>query len=402
MSLKLSPGCQCCEDPPPPISGCICGYQVDMVLIFQDEAKWIYSPDGTVVWDADVVDWDAKVASFGAPQYSQLCQVWQMGEVVAPTEATSVCKPSTRNMPTGWTWDNLVRFPTEAQCKAVYDSAKGGAGVDDPTGVVLLGVDVSGSMDLGTLGAGYIAFKEYLTSISVEWEQVLFYNERWVKLTTEEYVKTVGGITPAEVDINLTGLENGPDCEICDELVGDFTLTEPIQLTDTGGRFNADGWYPTNWGTGSGTYARTADVPYGTTRACVWKYEADEGCSWTESVPRGDGFFTTMTYTFHWWGFLVARFKISDTDYKWRLIVLYELTLTCNDGFGGVVSRVNDGWYWEYGNNNSSCILNGSESWTPYFPAAAPLLTVDCDDTHEANFSDWCDYTLVLNSIETS
>jgi hypothetical protein len=214
MSLKLSPGCQCCEDPPPPISGCICGYQVDLVLIFQDEAKWIYSPDGTVVWDADVVDWDAKVASFGAPQYAQLCQVWQMGEVVAPTEATSVCKPSTRNMPTGWTWDNLVRFPTEAQCKAVYDSAKGGAGVDDPTGVVLLGVDVSGSMDLGTLGAGYIAFKEYLTSISVEWEQVLFYNERWVKLTTEEYVKTVGGITPAEVDINLTGMENGPDCEI--------------------------------------------------------------------------------------------------------------------------------------------------------------------------------------------
>tara|TARA_R110002110_G_scaffold7233_3_gene36716 strand:+ start:2661 stop:3869 length:1209 start_codon:yes stop_codon:yes gene_type:complete len=402
MSLKLSAGCKCCDTPTPVSEICICGDTVQMVLIFQDEAISVYSPSGTVAWDLDVADWEAKTALFGAPEYAQLCQVWRYGATVAPNEATSECKPSTRDMPDGWTWDDLVRSPTEAQCKAVYDSAKGGAGVDDPTGVVLLGVDVSGSMDLTTLGDGYSDFKDYLTSISVEWEQVLFTNERWVELTTDNYVDTVAGVTPEEVDINFTGLENGYNCDICEDLVGDFTLTDPIQLRDTGGRFTADGWYPVNWGTGGQYSARTADVPYGTTHACVWKYEADEGCSWTESVPRGDGFFTTMTYTFHWWGFLLARFRISDTDYKWRLIVLYELTLTCNDGFGGVVSRVNDGWYWEHGENNPKCTLSGLESWTSYFPSAAPLLEVYCDDTHEAEFSDWCDYTLVLNNVETA
>lgn len=169
----------------PPFTG-TCG----MVLIFQDEAQESYSPLGTVVWDADVADWDAKVELLGAPQYAQLCQVWQgpphyTGEPFEPTEETSVCKPLDRGMPDGWTWDALVRSPTEAQCKAVYDSAKGGADVDDPTELVVLCVDNSGSMYTSTLGQGYSDFKDYLTSIGVEWHQVEYTDELWVRLATD-------------------------------------------------------------------------------------------------------------------------------------------------------------------------------------------------------------------------
>ena len=392
MSLKLSPGCTCC-DVTPITNLCICGDTVQMVLIFQDEALYIYSPSGTVAWDADVADWEAKTALFGAPEYAQLCQVWQYGATVAPNEATSVCKPSTRDMPDGWTWDDLVRSPTEAQCKAVYDSAKGGAGVDDPTGLVLLGVDVSGSMNLDTLGDGYVDFKDYLTSISVEWEQVLFTNERWVQLTTDNYVDTVGGETPAEFDISFTGLENGSDCDICEDLVGDFTLTDPIQLTDADGRFDSDGWSGDAW-------SRAADVPSGTTHACVWKYDAAEYCSWTES--HGSTPPETIIHRFDFQGFLLARFRLSDVDYKWRIIVLYQLELSCGDHMGIYeVDYSNSGWYWEHGENNPKCTLNGLESWTANFPAASPLLNVYCHNTWEADFSDWCNFTLVLNSAET-
>tara|TARA_R110002020_G_scaffold175625_1_gene367600 strand:- start:388 stop:1593 length:1206 start_codon:yes stop_codon:yes gene_type:complete len=398
MSLKLSPGCKCC---PEETGSCICGKVVQMVLIYQDEAQNVYSPSGTVAWDADVEDWDDKVELFGSPEYMQLCQVWEYGATVAPNEATSVCKPSTRDMPDGWTWDDLVRGPTEAQCLAVYNSAKGGAGVDDPTGVVLLGVDASGSMDLETLGDGFADFKDHLTDIGVEWEQVLYSNERWVKLTTDNYVDVAGGVTPAEVEISLDGLYNGSDCDICEDLVGDFTLNSPIQLTDEGGRFTADGWYPISWGTGSTNVARTADVPSGTTHACVWKYEADEHCSWTESVENSMGGFTTLTYRFDWWGYLLARFRISSSEYKWRLIVLYELRFECNDGFGGVIDRVNSGWYWEHDVTSPDCILTGDESWDAIFPEDLPLLEVTCDDPHEAEFTDFCNYTLTLTDVET-
>jgi len=392
MSLKLSPGCECCEVTPPITDLCICGDTVQMVLIFQDEAITIYSPSGTTVWDADVADWEEKVELFGAPEYAQLCQVWQYAiPPVAPNEATSVCKPSTRDFPDGWTWDDLVRSPTEAEVKAVYDSAKGGAGVDDPTGLVLLGVDVSGSMNLGTLGDGYSDFKDYLTSISVEWKQVLFSNERWVQLTTDNYVDTVGGETPAEFDLVLAGLENGSNCDICTDLVGDFTLTDPVQITSG---FDSDGWSGDDW-------SRAADVPSGTTHACVWKYVNIDYCEWSyssgSSPPLDD-----IVKRFDIRGILLARFRITETDYKWRIIILYELKLTCEVMGMGDEDYINSGWYWEHGENNPKCTLNGEESWTSYFPTASPLLSVYCNDTHEADFDDWCDYTLTLTSVETS
>jgi len=394
MSLKLSPGCECCE-PTPPSDLCICGDVVQMVLIFQDEAMSIYSPSGTVAWDNDVTDWEAKTALFGAPEFAQLCQVWMYGATVAPNEATSVCKPSTRDMPDGWTWDELVRSPTEAEVKAVYDSAKGGAGVDDPTGVVLLGVDVSGSMNLDTLGDGYSDFKDYLTSISVEWKQVLFSNERWVQLTTENYVDTVGGVTPDEFDITFTGLENGLNCDICEDLVGDFTLTDPVQLTDADGRFDSDGWMP-----GTDDWSRAADVPSGATHACVWRYDNIDNCYWnytSGSSPPLD--FIVKRFDIR--GILLARFRLSDTEFKWRIIILYQLKMSCEVMGMGDEALVNSGWYWEHGENNPKCTLSGLESWTANFPAASPLLEVYCSDTHEANFSDWCDFTLILNKAET-
>tara|TARA_R110002020_G_C16234533_1_gene768686 strand:+ start:118 stop:1323 length:1206 start_codon:yes stop_codon:yes gene_type:complete len=398
MSLKLSAGCKCCDVTPPITDLCICGDVVQMVLIFQDEAQSVYSPSGTTAWDADVSDWEDKVAIFDAPEYAQLCQVWVYGATVAPNEATSVCKPSTRDMPDGWTWDDLVRSPTEAEVKAVYDSAKGGEFVDDPTDLVLLGVDVSGSMNLGTLGDGYSDFKDYLDSIGVLWKQVLFTNERWVQLTTDNYVDTLEGETPAEVDITLDGLVNGADCDICEELVGTFTLTDPIQITSG---FDFDGWYPIDWGTDSADAARYLDVPDSTTHACVWKYEANEHCAWdytTGTPPTED----LIDKEGRFWGFLLARFRISSTEYIWRLIVLYELYMSCSgDYIPSDERRVNSGWYWEYENDTPSCTLTGSESWTSNFPDDAPLMWVDCNQMEEAYFSDWCDYDLTLTNVET-
>jgi hypothetical protein len=191
---------------------CISGDAVGMVLIFQDEANPVYSPLGTSAWDEDVAYWGDTVELICAPEYTQLCQVWENGETVAPTEATSVCKPDARDLPDGWTWDDLVRYPTEAQCKAVYDSAKGGAGVADPSGLVLLGVDISGSMTESTLGSGYSAFKEYLTSIGVEWKQILFNHERWVQLTTDNYIATVASFSsPTQIVVDWV---DGYNCEL--------------------------------------------------------------------------------------------------------------------------------------------------------------------------------------------
>ena len=393
MSLKLSAGCQCCEPTPPVVEICICGDTVQMILIFQDEALFPYYYRNPVTgwWDDDVDLWTAATAAFGAPEYAQLCQLWRYGATVAPTLATSECKPqpsSLRDLPAGWTWDELVRSPTEAEVKAVYDSAKGGAGVDDPTGLVLLGVDVSGSMNLDTMGDGYTDFKDYLTSISVEWKQVLFTNERWVKLSAENYEDTVGGVTPTEFDVSFTGLENGSDCDICENLVGDFTLTDPVQITSG---FDDDGWSGDDW-------SRAADVPYGTTHACVWKYENIDYCEWSYSSGSAPD---DVTKRFDFRGFLLARFRISDTEYTWRIIILYQLTLSCEVMGMGDEAWVNSGWYWEHGENNPKCTLNGLESWTANFPTASPLLSVYCSDTHEANFSDWCNYTLTLTSVET-
>ena len=87
-----------------------------------DRGRMVPGCAGAAAWDADVTDWANAVAAFGAPEYTQLCQVWQYGETVAPVEATSVCKPSARDRPDAGTWEDLVRSPAEAECKAVYDS----------------------------------------------------------------------------------------------------------------------------------------------------------------------------------------------------------------------------------------------------------------------------------------
>jgi len=408
MSLKLSPGCQCCDEPDPPLTDlCICGETVQMVLIFQDEAQSVYSPSGTTAWDADVSDWEDKVAIFGAPEYAQLCQVWTQSGLPVPAEATSVCKPSTRDMPDGWTWDDLVRSPTEAEVKAVYDSAKGGAGVDDPTDLVLLGVDVSGSMNLATLGDGYSDFKDYLDSIGVDYKQVLFSHERWVQLTTDNYTDTVGGETPAEFDVNLTGLVNGTDCDICEDMVGDFTLTDPLMITeDTNPDLSEDGWSLN--GCRTFCWSKSADVPYGATSACVWNYKISTSeilqgvsCEWFEDFPTDPPFYTRVTYKFVFYGYTLARFRISDTEYKWRLIVNFDLELSCSDSYGSETVNVTDGWYWEFTDTSPDCNLTGDETWVAYFPEDVPLLTVYCYDTFEADFSTWCDYDLTLNNVET-
>ena len=176
---KNSPGCNCCvgdppDPPPPPVDCCpVCGKVLGMMLVFIDEARPDYHPL-TLIYDADVGLWDDSVLEFDRPDFTQVVNVWEDGATVAPTVANTQIKPTPRNLPDDWTFDTLVRGPTEAECIAVYDSAKGGAGVDHPTGTVLLFVDESGSMNLDTLGAGFTAFKEYLTDEDVRWKQILF------------------------------------------------------------------------------------------------------------------------------------------------------------------------------------------------------------------------------------
>lgn len=206
--------------------------------------------------------------------------------------------------------------------------------------------------------------------------------------------------TPEEIDVTLSGLYDGSDCDTCSNLNGSFTFTDPLVLTDAGGKFLGNGWYPLGWASSTFVYPRAADVPSGTTRACVWKYEADDACSWSYTVGTGIPY-DYITQIMGYYGMLLARFKISDTEYIWRIIIQYEFFLRC-EVFGGQIDTVEDGWYWETTKTSNTCELTGSETWTANFPNNSPLLSVTCGYTTNAFLSDYCGGSLTLTSAATA
>tara|TARA_R110000824_G_C15050968_1_gene661433 strand:+ start:186 stop:875 length:690 start_codon:yes stop_codon:yes gene_type:complete len=206
--------------------------------------------------------------------------------------------------------------------------------------------------------------------------------------------------TPEEIDVTLSGLYDGDDCDTCSYLNDSFTLTDPLVITDEGGRFTGDGWYDVTWATNINVYARAADVPTGTTKACVWKYQADTACSWSYSVGTGIPY-DYVTQKMGYYGMLLARFKISSTEYIWRIIILYQLEIRCTV-FGTTIDSVEDSWYWETTKTSNTCELTGSETWTPNFPSNSPLLSVTCGYTTNASLSDYCSGSLTLDSAETA
>lgn len=212
-----------------------------------------------------------------------------------------------------------------------------------------------------------------------------------------------------EYDLIMSGLTDGTNCGICEDLNGSFTLTDRFEVNASSAIGLSDDGWSLNGGRAERTndlWSQAADVPYGATSACVWNYKIPPSpyyhgveCSWTEQLGTPP-FNTAINYRFIFYGYTLAKFKISDTDYKWRLIVNFQLRLRCSDFMGGFDEEyLQDGWYWEISESTTDCHLSTSDSWTGVVPATFSL-SVFCMDSATAGFSDWCAGTLSLTSIE--
>lgn len=199
------------------------------------------------------------------------------------------------------------------------------------------------------------------------------------------------GTVPAEFDVAFSGLSDTTDCGICDNLNGTFTVSNPKEVTPT--------YPPTGWADGwSGiSTSQSSDVPTGATSACVWQHVMTDFCSWTYnegSYPMQQQILKRFDID----GIVLAKFKIGTSNFKWRLIVVYNLNITCTSDYTEQSDAVSDGWYWELSETSNDCNLSGSESWTSYFPTVN--LSVDCMLEATATFADYCGGSLSLTSVE--
>jgi len=211
-----------------------------------------------------------------------------------------------------------------------------------------------------------------------------------------------------EYDLIMSGLTDGTDCDICEDLNGSFTLTDRIEVDASSLIGLSDDGWSQNGGRAeraNDEWSQAADVPSGATSACVWNYKVPSpfnhgvSCGWTETLGTPP-FGTTIDYRLVFYGYTLAKFKISDTDYKWRLIVNFQLRLICQDFMGGYdADYLQDGWYWEMSESTTDCHLSTSDSWTGVVPATFSV-SVFCMDSATAGFSDWCAGTLSLTSVE--
>ena len=398
---KNSPGCNCCiglppDPPPPPPADCcpVCVKAVGMMLSYIDESSAYHPLTG--IYDDDVDDWDDAVVEFGGPEYTQVVEVWEYGATSAPTLATSNIKPGARNLPTDWTYDTLVRGPTEAECIAVYDSAKGGAGVDHPDGTVLLFVDNSGSMDLSTLGAGYTAFKEYLTDEGVKWKQILYGTERWVKAAAGANNWLFDG----EFDATITGFTDSTECLQCDFINGTFTLSclggnglcSDVPLYDTPANLDPD-----------------RDI-------CYWgvsfdDYIDDRYCSSSEVNPSTG---RTTAKSWSWTGLMLVKYPIltgvTQSDI-WRLHIGYKMEISLTgivlDAEGNPIQQGDYAekcysFYWEYVPAYiDRCGLDSGMTWTMNNNIGTLTVSVE-SETATTSFADWCysDGSVIVESVE--
>lgn len=236
------------------------------------------------------------------------------------------------------------------------------------------------------------------------------------------------GSVPDEFDFTTTGLSDithpnmlwFDDCETCDTLSNSFTVTGSTHVAPSSGTW-MDGWY------GGGSWPKAADVPSGAVSACVWSVDLGSStplgyiypyCNWRPTMQSGYNCSSQALFTVY--SYVLAKFKISATSYKWRLIINYQMNLSCSCAvFGGGPNNticcqdgdlINSGWFWEHSSSAGTCTLSGGESWSPTVPSFN--LSVTCDGTGQTNpddvlnetlsFSDICSGTLSLSSNPTS
>jgi len=202
-----------------------------------------------------------------------------------------------------------------------------------------------------------------------------------------------------EFDATLTGLSDGTNCDICEDLTGVFTLDGISEKSEGTGW--VDGWSGVTGAFGS--WSRAADIPSGATHACVWNYTFPTvsgiypNCQWNEDVGMFPPF-DTILYSFTIYGYTLAKFRISASSFVWRFIVNYQMTVSCSSSFGDHDSSIyNDGWYWEITEITNDCSLNSSDSWTSTVPTFD--LDVTCVHNTTANFADFCGGALSLTSV---
>jgi len=200
------------------------------------------------------------------------------------------------------------------------------------------------------------------------------------------------GTLQDEFDVTLSGLSNescdGPG--YCEDLNGTFTLSDRIQVT--AGNFG-DGWSGNLEGFDG--FAREADVPSGATDACVWRSIWFKYCEFNKTV-LDPSCYSRAQLTI--WGLCLAKFRISDTEYIWRMIVNYEMQFRCDCGTSDIVTQ-SGGWYWQLDQTTDNCSLSGSESWTAHFPDME--LIVSCTGLIDyVTFDDFCSGELSMTNIE--
>lgn len=225
------------------------------------------------------------------------------------------------------------------------------------------------------------------------------------------------GTVPSEFDFTTSGLSDTSNCNICDTLDGSFTVRGPYFANSL--ELNTHGWG------GAGSWPRIGDAPDAFS-ACIWHYTFPKTngifptCTWSPTPLAGFNCFSEASFTIY--GYTLAKFTMLDPDPDvWRLVVEYQMTLTCSCAVWGggppeyccfdeQVYKSN--WFWEHTSTSSSCGLSGSESWSLTTPPIDTYgLNVTCDGTvggldevlnESLTFADFCTGSLSLSSKPTS
>lgn len=188
-----------------------------------------------------------------------------------------------------------------------------------------------------------------------------------------------------EYDVTLSGLSNGTLCNYCEVLNGTFSLSTYGEVLKP-----ATGW-AFGWNAGRGRpVANPVDAVAGATSACVWNYSTSFSSLYCQH-------FACPICEKNFWmeGLTLAKFKISDVSYTWRLIVIYGLLVDCD-----FITRnsVTSGWYWETTSTTKDCHFDGTETWTANTPS--PSVSIFCDgSTYTLDRTEFCTGTLSLTSV---
>ena len=136
--------------------------------------------------------------------------------------------------------------------------------------------------------------------------------------------------------------------------------------------------------------ARAEDAVAGATSACVWNYKTNFHSNYCLHYDC-----PICVKSFWMPGLALAKFKISDVSYTWRLIVNWGLLVNCD--FLSE-SRINSGWYWEMTSTTKDCHFDETETWTAYTPSQS--VSIFCDEsTYTLDRTEFCTGTLSLTSV---